>query len=228
MRHIDKEIQSHSTQLGSMWLLVLSQLDNAYKSFVANDLNLASEVVSRERRVDTYELQMDRACESYIALYSPVAVDLRQILSLMAICRTLERIGDFASSIALHTLSRDCIDLPKEVIESLEVHRMFEMTQRMLTDCYTAFEQQTTQISSRIIEQDETVSAIYHEAPRKLTEILEAHPDHIYCGLKLLLMIRKLERIGNHCSNIVEELVFYIDARVLKHSHRNERNAADR
>lgn len=219
MIHVEKEIQSLSNELGSMWLLVLSQLEKAKLSFEKRDVNLAREVIEREERVDTFELQIDRASENHIARYSPVAIDLRQILSLMSISRHLERIGDFSTSIALHTIARDCEDIPQEVLEELGVIKMLEKCHEMLATCHRAYQSGTTLMASQIIDADQAVHAIYSSAPQRLTEYLTQNPHHIYCGLKLLLLIRKLERIGNHCSNIVEDLVFYLDAKVLKHSH---------
>lgn len=219
MRHIEQEIQHLSDELGNMWLLVLSQLEKTHFSFKTNNIDLAREVIEREDRVDAYELQIDRAAENHIARYSPVAIDLRQMLSLMSIARHLERIGDFATSIALHTIARDCEDIPTETLQDLGVPSMMEKCHEMLSKCYHAYRSGTTLITSQVMEADQAVHAIYHEAPHKLTAYLSQEPRYIYCGLKLLLLIRKLERIGNHCSNIVEDLVFYLDAKVLKHSH---------
>lgn len=219
MTHVEKEMQHLSGELASMWLLVLSQLEKAKLSFESRDINLAREVIEREERVDSYELQIDRAAENHIARYSPVAIDLRQVLALMSIARHLERIGDFATSIALHTIARDCEDIPQAILQDLGLPQMLEKCHEMLAACHRAYLSGTTVTTSQIMASDQAVHAIYHEAPRKLTEYLTAEPRYIYCGLKLLLLIRKLERIGNHCSNIVEDLVFYIDAKVLKHSH---------
>lgn len=222
MKHIDKEIQKLSNELGSMWLLVLSQLEKAQQSYLANDMALAREVIERENYVDAYELQIDRASENHIALYSPVAIDLRQILALMSISRTLERIGDFAAGIALHVISRDCEDIPLVQQEELGVAQMMSKCYDMLGTCYQAYTNGNTLVASRIIEMDQAVHSLYNEAPKTLTSYLTQQPHHIYCGMKLLLLIRKLERIGNHCCNIVEDLVFYLDAKVLKHSHQAE------
>ena len=94
---------------------------------------------------------------------------------------------------------------------------MFDVVQRMLSDSYVAFEQDNTRVSAHILAQDEEVNNIYHEAPKTIARHLQTHPADAYCAMKLMLLVRKLERIGDHCSNIVEEIVFYIDARVLKH-----------
>lgn len=218
MKHTEQEMILLKEEVNRMWQLVLSQLEKARQAFLTNDTDLAREVISREKRVDVCELKIESDCENYIALYSPVAIDLRLTLSLMKICSTLERIGDFAAGIAMHVLDEDCQDIPASLIEKLEMEQMFTVLQGMLSDCYVALESENTQIAGRIFSRDKEVNAIYHAAPKDLAQFLTEHPEHIYCGLKLLLLIRKLERIGDHCGNIVEEIVFYVDAKVLKHN----------
>lgn len=218
MKHTEQEMSILKDEINRMWQLVLSQLEKAQTAFLKRDLDMAREVLSREKRVDVYELKIESDCENYIALYSPVAVDLRLTLSLMKICSTLERIGDFAAGIALHVIDEDCKGIPDELIEKLGLEKMFAVLQGMLADCFVALESENTKLSGRILSRDNEVNAIYRAAPKVLTEFLTEHPEHIYCGLKLLLLVRKMERIGDHCSNIVEEIVFYLDAKVLKHS----------
>lgn len=218
MRHTDKEMLLIKEELNGMWQLVLSQINKARQAFIQGDINLAREILVREKRVDLLELKIDRDCENYIALYSPVAVDLRLALSLMKIVRTLERIGDFAAGIAMQVIEADCQGLPTSLIEELRLERMFEVVHCMLADSYAALEHNTTHFSGQIIAQDEEVNDIYRQAPHVLTAFIQEHPEQAYCALKLLLLVRKIERIGDHCSNIVEEIVFYMDAKVIKHS----------
>lgn len=218
MKHTEQEMMLIKEDVTHMWQLVISQLDKAKSAFFHNDVELAREVISREKRVDLYELNIESSCEHYIALFNPVAIDLRLMLSLMKICRTLERIGDFAAGIALHIVDNDCRTIPVEWYEELHLEQMFDCLQEMLSDCYSALDSESSKLAGKILLKDKDVNEIYHKAPRVLSELLTPAPQHIYCGLKLLLLIRKLERIGDHCSNIVEEIVFYLDAKVLKHS----------
>lgn len=215
--HTEQELQLLKREVNAMWQLVLSQLEKARQAFVNRDQELAHEVLSREKRVDVYELKIESDCENYIALYSPVAVDLRLILSLMKICNTLERIGDFASGIARYVVEEDCVALPNQLLEELRLDRMFATVQEMLSDSYVALETENTKLSGRILSQDDTMNQLYHAAPILLAQHLTQYPTDAYCALKLFLLIRKLERIGDHCSNIVEEIVFYVDAKILKH-----------
>ena len=212
-------------EVSQMWKLVLSQLEKAKQSFLNNDIELAREVVSREKRVDAFELKIDSDCENYIALYSPVAVDLRLVLSLIKISSTLERIGDFSESIARHVIENDCDKIPPQIIEELQLEKVFETLISMLSDSYVALESENTKISGKILAKDDEIDMMYYNSVDILTNfIIENEKSEqllsaqkVRCSLKLMLLIRKLERIGDHCSNIVEDIVFYVDAKVLKH-----------
>ena len=218
MKHTEKELQAIKEEVTQMWKLVVSQLEKAKQSFLNNDVELACEIASREKRVDAFELKINCDCENYIALYNPVAIDLRLVLSLIKISSTLERIGDFCEGIARHVISNDCNALEQRMIEELQLEKMFDVLSSMLLDSFIALESENTKMSGKILSRDNEVDEIYHNSINILTKYLQNDNSLIPCGLKLMLLIRKLERIGDHCSNIVEEIVFYIDAKILKHS----------
>lgn len=218
MKHTEKELQILKEELTQMWQLVLSQLEKAKQAYVTNDAALAREIVSREKRVDMFELRLDSDCENYIALYSPVAVDLRLVLSIIKISSTLERIADFADGIARHVITGGCDQPSPELKEELKIEHMFDIVISMLSDSFVALDSDNSTLSGRILAKDDEVDEIYHTAIKVLAAYVAQNPDKAECVLETLLVIRKVERIGDHCSNIVEEIVFYIDAKILKHS----------
>jgi len=247
MKHTEKELQAIKEEVSQMWKLVLSQLEKSKQALFNKDIELAREVASREKRVDAFELKIDSDCENYIALYSPVAVDLRLVLSLIKICSTLERIGDFSEGIARHVIKDDCSEIPPHVLEDLQLEKMFDMLISMLSDSFVALESENTRISGKILAKDDEIDTLYNdsvdiitkfiveneklktenkETKQSLSDLNSQHfTQKVRSGLKLYLLIRKLERIGDHCSNIVEEIVFYVDAKVLKHGYKKEKVA---
>ncbi|MDO4789593.1 MAG: phosphate signaling complex protein PhoU [Porphyromonas sp.] len=220
MKHTEQEMLALKEEVRQMWKLTLSQLEKAKTAFLNNNIETALEVISREKRLDAFDLKIDSDCENYIALYSPVAIDLRLVLSLIKISNTLERIGDFAVGIAKHVIDNDCNDVDPKILEELQVEQMFDIIIGMLSDSYVILESENTKVSGKILAQDEEADAIYHNSLNSLAKEIEKRPEFARCALKLFLVIRKMERVGDHCSNIVEELVFYVDAKVLKHSGR--------
>lgn len=207
-----------------MWKLVLSQLEKAKQAFLNADIELAREIASREKRVDAFDLKIDSDCENYIALYSPVAIDLRLVLSLIKISNTLERIGDFAEGIARHVIEDDCNKINPQLIDELQIETVFEVLISMLSDSFVALESENTKLSGKILAKDNEIDVLYKNSIDLLAAYIEQDISSVRCGLKLMLLIRKLERIGDHCSNIVEEIVFYVDAKVLKHGSKKQCN----
>ncbi len=221
MKHTEKEIQLLKDEINQMWKLVISQLEKTKRAFLNNDVELALEVVSLEKRVDAFELKIESNCENYIALYSPVAIDLRLVLSIMKISITLERIADYAAGVARHILDKDCNHLEKDLIDQLELEKMFDILIGMMTDSFVAINAESTQSCGKILLKDDEVDAIYHSCFSKLENHVATNPQDTHCAFKLILVIRKMERIGDHCSNIIEEIVFYVEAKVLKHGGRS-------
>ncbi|MDR2894233.1 MAG: phosphate signaling complex protein PhoU [Alistipes sp.] len=214
MKHTEKELAILKDEVSEMWRLVLSQLEKARQAYLGGDIELAREVIAREKRVDTFELRVDGDCENYIALYAPVAVDLRLVLSLIKISGTLERIGDFAEGIARHVIAAK----PQaELAAQLKIEEMFATVISMLSDSYLALDAENTRLAGRIMQKDEQVDALYTSAVGTLAAWTEAEPKRAREALETMLVVRKIERVGDHCSNIVEEIVFYIDAKILKH-----------
>jgi len=218
MKHSEKELQLLKEEVSEMWQLVLSQLEKAKQSFMNNDSELAREIIAREKRVDAFELKIDSDSENYIALFSPVAVDLRLVLSLIKISITLERIGDFAESIARYVIEQES-PLDAQLTENLQMEKMFDILILMLSDSFVSLESENTKLSGKIMSKDDEIDKLYHNSLDVLTDYLQKNPLQINVGLRTCLLIRKLERIGDHCNNIIEEIVFYVDAKVLKHNN---------
>ena len=218
MKHTEKELVTLKEEVSQMWRLVLSQLEKAKQAFLSNDIELAREVASREKRVNSFELKIDSDCENYIALYNPVAVDLRLVLSLIKISITLERIADYAKGIAKQIIAEAGLSVGEDLKEDLCIETMFDAVIEMLSDSYAALDLENTRLAGKILAKDETVDEIYHNSMKILADAIRNKKIDAENGLKTMLVIRNIERVGDHCSNIVEEIVFYIDAKVLKHS----------
>jgi phosphate transport system protein len=217
MKHNEKELLALKEEVNQMWKLVLSQLEKTKQAFLSSDIEIAREVVSREKRVDAFDLKINCDCENYIALFTPVAIDLRLVLSLIKISSTLERIADFCEGIARHIIEKDCTGTEAELIEDLQLEKMFDILLSMLSDNFVALESENTKMSGKILSKDDEIDNLYYNSINILCDYLSKKPEHIRRGLEMILLIRKLERIGDHCTNIVEEIVFYVDAKVLKH-----------
>lgn len=222
MKHSVNEMDLLKKEINSMWELVLSQLQKAKLAFMNNDVALATEIITLERRVNAFELKVDTHCENYIALFSPVAVDLRLVLSIQKIGIFLERIGDLAVGVARHAADKVDSGLDEQLKEDLDMEHMFDVLLRMLSDCLVQFQNESTTGYDKILAKERLIDDIYKRAFASTAQYLKAHPGEIPNGLRTILLIHRLERIGDYCSNIVEEIVFYVEAKVLKHKGKTE------
>lgn len=217
MKHSENEIQLLKYEVKDMWQLVILQVKKAQNSILNNDCNTALEILENEKKVNTFELKIVEQCENYIALYSPVAIDLRLTLSLIRISNELERISDFTTSIANFILKKEFKKNCAYILNKLKVESIFDILISMLLDGYVAFDTEQTKAASKIILKDEKVDEIFHNAFDTLTLHISQYPEDTRFVLKILLILKNLERLGDHHNNIVEEIVFFVDAKVLKH-----------
>lgn len=223
MKVIEQEIHSLKNSISEMWALVHQQLYNAGEAMLTGDKELAYKVISRERRVNAFELKIDSDCEDIIALYAPVAIDLRFVLAMYKINTNLERLGDFAESIARfagNLPEGEPID-PQQVKET-RVEEMLSELLSMISLTKEAFEKESSEIASRIFLKDNLIDEINHNSTAIIAKYIEEHKGSALAGLYMAGVIRKMERFGDHCTNIAEELIFYLDAKVMKHMGKTE------
>lgn len=216
MTPLENEIAALKKELVSMWILVQSQLNKAKEAMVAFDKDLAREVLIKEKRVNAFELKIDRDCENIFALYCPVAVDLRFLLAALKINTNLERIGDIAAGIALYVVE-SAVNFDVQAMESTSLLRMYEEAVNILIDTRTAFEKEDTVLARSIFKRDDVLDAINEAAPGTIAEVIKADINSMPEALYMLSVIRKLERVGDQSKNIAEEIIFYVEAKILKH-----------
>lgn len=218
MKVIEQEISALKNSISEMWALVHQQLYNAGEAMLTGDKELAYKVLSRERRVNAYELKIDSDCEDIIALYAPVAIDLRFVLAMYKINTNLERLGDFAKSIAGFAGNLpEGEPIDPQLIKDTRIQEMLAELLEMISLTKEAFEKESTEIASRIFLKDNLVDEINYASTAVIAKYIEGHPGSALIGLYMASVIRKMERFGDHCTNIAEELIFYLDAKVLKH-----------
>jgi len=225
MTPLENEISALKKELISMWILVQSQLNKAKEAMVQFDKDLAREVLVKEKRVNSFELAIDRECENILALFCPVAVDLRFVLAALKINTNLERIGDIAAGIALYVVE-STVNFDVKVLESTSILRMYDEAVNILIDTRTAFEKEDTVLARSIFKRDDVLDAINVNAPIMIAEAIRADMNSIPESLYMLSIIRKLERVGDQSKNMAEEIIFYVEAKILKHFESNKRKIA--
>lgn len=217
MKHIEEEREKLCRDVVDMWDLVITQLHDASTALLTNDKELAFKIRLREKNINDFELKIDNSCETFMALFSPVAIDLRLVIALLRINGRLERIGDFANGIARYVV--DNYESPfVDLMNELNLKNFFSKLEEMLVNTRQVFISGNGEDLNKLYAMDDTVDLLYRKSLTKIAEYTSAHTDQAMRCISMSLLTRRMERIGDHCSNIIEDLSFYLDAHIIKHN----------
>tara|TARA_B100001769_G_scaffold122958_1_gene95986 strand:- start:4 stop:651 length:648 start_codon:yes stop_codon:yes gene_type:complete len=215
MNNIEKEIIQLKKSLMRMFLLVEIQWEKGANAIINFDQDIAEEISSSEKRINAQELKIDNECENLIALHAPVASDLRFILSTFKINHALEHIGDIAESIAKYVAEND-VPYTKAIIDEINIKVMLENFNSMMDDIIEAFENEDPKIARKVFKKDKVLNKINEQAPVIIEKYLSEQDKKML--LYLLSSIRKIERAGDSLKKIAEEIIYHLEAKVIKHS----------
>lgn len=224
MTHINIELDNVKQEAINMWHLVISQIEKTQDAVLTFNKDLASEVVAHEKRVNALELKIDYDCENIIALFNPVAIDLRFILALLKINANLERLGDIAQGLSKFLVKSER-PFDDELLKTAHIAMMFNTAVQMLKTVCESFEKEDTILARSIFVKDIILDDINKSISNAITKYIHDNPENVEQGLQALSMVRKIERIGDQCKNIAEEIIFYIEAKVLRHKKLSKKTA---
>lgn len=209
------EMEAIRSDLLRMGGLVEKQVTDALESFLQGDSALAEQVLKVEEEVDNLEKRIDEECARVLALRQPAAIDLRTIIAVTKCVADLERMGDKAAKIA-----KLGIKLNEEgslSIGLVEVRHLGARVQSMLHEALDAFARFDAQKAVAVAVADDDVDAEYHSAMRSLVTFMMEDPRSITRVLKLMSVFRALERIGDHCGNLCEQVVYLVSGQDVRH-----------
>src|ERR1700748_2543610 len=172
MTPLENELTALKVELVNMWILVQSQLNKAKEAMIQFDKDLAREVLMKEKRVNSFELKIDRDCENIFALHCPVAIDLRFLLAALKINTNLERIGDIAAGVAKYVIE-STENFNQAALESTSILRMFDEAIAILTDTRIAFENEDTALARSIFKRDEILDIANRNATNTIAEVIK-------------------------------------------------------
>ncbi len=197
--------------------LSMSQLDKAKEAFINHDSDLAEEVMNIENRVNALDLKIEKDCEKFIALYNPVAIDLRFIMAVRKINYDLERIADHAYGISKYvTDSKNKI--PSKLLEAVEFGKMYSTIVLMFENISEAYQNKNVKTARKVFKKDKILDEINLQSFQVIESEIKKDNNIIAEALLVFSVIKKLERVGDHLKNVAEEIIFYIDAEILKHN----------
>ena len=212
--HFQEELEQLKTRLLEMGGLAEDRVRTVLRALVDRDPGLVDRVLAGDGPINQLHIEIDSRCFKLLALYQPMAVDLRAIVSGVKINTDLERVGDLAINIA--EAVRRYLQHPP-VKELIDIPRMADIAQRMLRDALDAYVRRDTTLARSVLNEDDTLDSLKTQVFRELLTYMLQDPSTIEPALDLILVSRHLERIGDHATNVAEDVIFMVSARDVRH-----------
>jgi phosphate transport system protein len=205
-----EELNQKLLQMGGME----SAIRRSTRALMERNRELAEEVIRDEPKINRMEVEVDAVVTRLLALWQPVAGDLRFVTSALKINTDLERIGDLAKHIAErsislmhHPLVRPMVDIPK----------MATLAESMLLNCLDAFVNRDAKLAQTVLLADAEVNHLRDSVHNELLETMQRDPGVVSAAIDLLFIARNLERIGDHATNIAEGVIFWVQGIDVRH-----------
>jgi len=216
--HFQEELSELKTRLLEMGGLAEDRVRAAVRALVERDAAGVDRVLSGDQPINQLHIEIDTRCFKLLALHQPMAVDLRAIVSAVKINTDLERVGDLAINIA--EAARRYLRHPP-VKELIDIPRMADTAQRMLRDSLDSYVRRDVALAQAVLNQDDALDGLKTQVFRELLTYMLQDPATIEPSLDLVLISRHLERIGDHATNVAEDVIFMVSAKDVRH-HANE------
>ena len=212
--HFQEELDALKARLLEMGGLAEERVRTAIEALVRREPALVIQVLDGDGPINQFHIEIDSRCVKLLALHQPMAVDLRMILSAVKINTDLERVGDLAINIA-EAAQRYVGHAP--VKKLIDIPRMATIAQRMLRDALDAFVRRDTELAQHVLNEDDSLDSLKTQIFRELLTYMLQDPKTIEPSLDLILVSRHLERIGDHATNVAEDVIFMVLAKDVRH-----------
>jgi len=213
-RHFEEELGQLKTRLLEMGGTAEERLQIAVRGLVERDLALLDRVLTGDADVNQLHIEIDDRCFKLLALQQPMATDLRAIVGAVKINTDLERVGDLAVNIA-EAATRYLQHPP--VKELIDIPRMGLIAQEMLRDALDAYVRRDLALAQRVLTRDDELDLLKSLVFRELLGYMLKDQTTIKASLDLILVSRHLERVGDHATNIAEDVIFMVSAQDVRH-----------
>jgi len=214
LRHFQADLDQLKARLLEMGGLAEERVRTAIDGLARRDADATTRVLDGDKPINQLHIEIDNRCFTLLALHQPMAVDLRAIVAAVKINTDLERVGDLAVNIA-EAVVRYMRHPP--VKELIDIPRMATIAQTMLRDALDAYVRRDTTLAQSVLDCDDELDALKTQVFRDLLTLMLREPATIEPALDLILISRHLERIGDHATNIAEDVIFMVAARDVRH-----------
>ena len=209
-----RELERLKKMILALAAVVEDSVQNAVKSLVEGDVELAQKIAGGDKQIDDMEVELEEECLKILALHQPVAADLRFIVSVLKINNDLERMADLATNIADRAIE---LVGPLHVEPPYDVEEMAREAEKMLEMSLEALVNQDRKLAEKTIVLDDTVDRIHVENFEKVKGCIRQEPDRMDGYILYLSISRYLERIADLATNVAEDVIYMIDGEIVRH-----------
>jgi phosphate transport system protein len=216
-QHMQRELEKLKKMVLSLGATVEETVQQASQSLSAMDVALAQQVIAGDDQIDQWEVDLEEECLKLLALYQPVAADLRFIVSVLKINNDLERIADLATNIANRTVglaSEPAVPVP------FDFPKMATICQTMLKNALDALVNYDVRLAGQVIDRDDEVDKMHKHNYTLVKAQIRQHPERIDSLVQHISVSRHLERIGDLATNIAEDVIYMIQGEIVRHQER--------
>ncbi|MCC6126697.1 MAG: phosphate signaling complex protein PhoU [Pirellulales bacterium] len=212
--HLQRELERLKKHLLSLCAVVEDHVHKAVRSLLDRDPRLADEVERGDDDVDRREIEVEEDCLKILALYQPVAIDLRTIVAVMKINNDLERIGDLAVNIsrkAAAFIAEPAAEIP------IDLELMWEKAQGMLRDSVNSLIDMKVELAKDVCRRDAEVDRMKHDNRKAIEDLICNNPALVRPLMRILAVSRNLERIADCATNIAEDVIYIVEGKIVRH-----------
>src|SRR5262245_18230018 len=212
--HFQEELEALQARLLEMGGLAEERVRAGVQGLMSRDVAPVGKVLYGDEPINELHIEVDQRCFKLLALYQPMATDLRAIVAAVKINTDLERVGDLAVNIA-EAAKRYATHPP--VKRLIDIPRMTDLAQAMLRDALDSYVRRDTALAQRVLNEDDVLDSLKTRIFRELLTHMLQDPATVEPSLDLILISRHLERIGDHATNVAEDVIFMVSARDVRH-----------
>ncbi len=214
--HFADLLDALRARIARMTALVQDIVEKSVESVVNLDDSLARAVMEADDRIDEEEVHIEKQAIDLLALYQPAASDLRTITMIIKVNGDFERIADCAVNVAQRVPS---LAKMGDYIVSSDIRLMANTVVATLRDTINAYNLSDIDVAKQVMRSDDVLDALYHQIVQETLSVLESEKHRANRDLSTIMMAKNLERIGDHCTNIAEDIVYVQSGRIIRHRH---------
>ena len=209
-----KELDKLKKLIFALGTQVDENVELAAQAFDKGDNALVEKVIQSDKNVDQLEVEVEEACLKALALYQPVAIDLRFIVAVLKMTNDLERMSDLAAGVAKNAI---LYNKRKNTALSISLNPLSDLVTSIVRKCIDSLLQLDAELAREVTQDDQEIDSMKKDIKTKIQDAISKEPSETESLIALLMASNRLERIGDHATNIAEDVIYMVEAEIVRH-----------